>query len=152
MTANTKAPFDRHVRFKPTPDNRQEAVDRIIWGLEDIAIEKRDEKELSKLFTIANQNQFDEPYFWMMQYTFWSGVKASGQVLRNDLLGWSAFALMLNYSFWGQLNGQYSKNLSDSTYADPLGGGISHYFIGVSQLPVVQKELSGLGHTFFTIC
>lgn len=152
MVTNSKAPFDRRVRFKPTSDNRQEAVDRIIWGLHDIAIEKRDEKELSKLVAIANQHQFDEPDYWMMMYTFWSGVKASSQVLKNDISGWSSFSLMLHYSFWGQLNAQHYKKSIDSDYVDPLGGGMSHYFTGALRLPVAQKPLFGLGRTTFTIC
>jgi hypothetical protein len=110
MTINTKASFDRRVRFKPTRDNRQEAVERIIWGLSDIALDGKDTKELSTLMTNAEQSSFEDPYYELMWYTFWLGVKASSKILHNDHSGWDCFAKALGYSFCGQLNDQHALN------------------------------------------
>lgn len=123
MTTNTKTPFDRSKRFKPTPDNRQEAVDRIIWGINDLALDKREENELIKLVACVRQDSFDDPYYEMSEFSLWLGVKSCSQILQRDVDGWNTFTEVLSYSFYGQLNDRHARLAEDATYADPMGGG-----------------------------
>lgn len=153
MKTNTKAPFDLRKRFRPIPNNREEAVKRIIWGLNDIALNKNDDKELAKLTDIANQKEFEDPYYEMMRYTFWLGVRAVTQIIKNEPSGWNLFAKAISYSFWGHLNDQYARLSEGATYGDPMGAGdesLFYWCIAVARCP--DEIARPWGHFFYNMC
>lgn len=152
MTINTKASFDRRVRFKPDQDNRQEAVERIIWGLNDIVLERREANELSKLMAYAEQASFEDPYYELMWYTFWLGVKASSEILHNDHAGWDCFAKALGYSFFWQLSDQHARLSENATYSDPMSGGdesLFYWCLAVASCP--EKIVRPWAHYFYNM-
>lgn len=134
--------FDKRVRLRPTPANRQEAVDRIAWGL---GLRAEDVSRFGELQYLKNEMSPTGPIYPatdMFGHAFELGVSACNQVLNGHPDGWDALRLGLSYAYFGQLASQYGRRFKGCNYSDPMRRGDSCYFYWLLAVSACPEKVS----------
>ena len=134
--------FDKRVRLRPTRVNRQEAVDRIAWGLSLSAEEASRFVNLTYLQNEASSSKHIYPETALLGHAFEQGLSGCCQVLSNQANGWDTLKLGLSYAYWGRVADQYGRRFDNCNFSNPMSRADSCYFYWLLAVVACPDRLS----------
>ncbi|WP_157359861.1 hypothetical protein [Caldimonas brevitalea] len=127
--------FDRRVRLRPSAANRQEAVDRIIWGLQERGVSEQNlecNRHYVAEFLAGAPQQVEgifTPEISMFSIAFEYAMQGVLQTLAGQAEGWRSVALAVNYCRLGMAVDRSRREQKGLSYAHPCRLGDTPAFL-----------------------